>query len=109
MKAILSSLITLGICLTPINPILTLQPATAQTDNVSEKIEQLLEQAKQQSRQGKPLEAIETFKQLLTIARQHQDRELEAFSLAGLGFNYDNIGQRQQALKEYEQALLIVQ
>ncbi len=104
MKAILSSLITLGICLTPINPILTLQPAKAQTDNVSQQIQQLRQQAVQQARQGKPFESIETFKQLLTIAQQQQDRELEAFSLLGLGFNYDNIGQRQQALKQYEQA-----
>ncbi|MGK7880751.1 MAG: CHAT domain-containing protein [Crocosphaera sp.] len=107
MKAILSSLITLGICLTPINPILTVQPATAQTENLSQQIEQLRQQAVQQATQGKPFKSIETLKQLLTIAQQQQDRELEAFSLLGLGFNYDNIGQRQQALKQYEQALVI--
>ncbi len=117
MKAILSSLITLGICLTPINPILILQPATAQTENLLQQIQQIQQQiqqiqqlrrqAIQQARQGKPFESIETFKQLLTIAQQQQDRELEAFSLSGLGFNYSNIGQPQQALKKYEQALLI--
>ncbi|MGK7886556.1 MAG: tetratricopeptide repeat protein [Crocosphaera sp.] len=108
MKAILSSLITLGICLTPINPILTLQTATAQTENLRQQIQQLIEQAQQQSIQGKPFESIETLKQLLTIAQQLQSRDLEAFSLLGLGFNYNTIGQLQQAVKEYEQALVIL-
>ncbi|EAZ87907.1 hypothetical protein, partial [Crocosphaera chwakensis] len=61
MKAILSSLITLGICLTPITPILTLQPATAQTENLSQQIEQLLQQSIQLGQQNKHQEAIEKF------------------------------------------------
>ena len=107
MKQILGGILALGVCLTPVTVTLTAQPSWAQTQDVETQIQQLRQQAIQQSQQGKPLQAIETFQQVLTIARQIGDRENEAIALLGIGFKYDNIGQPQQALENYNQALVI--
>ncbi|ACK69320.1 TPR repeat-containing protein [Gloeothece citriformis PCC 7424] len=107
MKSIISSFLAVTIGLTPLSLALIEQPSWAQTQTQPQDLQQLLEQAVQQTQQGKPLEAIETFQQLLTIGRQQQDRELEALALLGLGLNYDRIGKSQQALDSCEQALVI--
>ncbi|MEA5534806.1 CHAT domain-containing tetratricopeptide repeat protein [Crocosphaera sp. XPORK-15E] len=101
-----STLLTLTLSLTPLTIPLMVQSSWGQ-ETVETDIETLPQQAIQQATQGKPLESIETFKQLLTIARQEKNRELEAFSLLGLGFNYNNIGKPQPALEQYNQALVI--
>ena len=84
------------------------QPSWGQTQNSqAEEVNRLLEQAAQQTQQGQPQQAIQTFKQALAIARELKVRESEATALLGLGLNYDNIGQPQQALDYYNQALPI--
>ncbi|ACB53817.1 hypothetical protein cce_4469 [Crocosphaera subtropica ATCC 51142] len=107
MKAILSSLITLSICLTPITPILTVQPATAQTENLSEQALQLLQQSIQLGQQDKYQEAIETLQRALGISKKIKNKELEITALLGLGFTYRSINKPTQALDYYEQALSI--
>ncbi|MGK7948612.1 MAG: tetratricopeptide repeat protein [Xenococcaceae cyanobacterium] len=109
MKRILGGIFAFGVCLTPITLSSIVQPSWAQTQNLETKIQQLKQQALQQSQQGKPLQSIKTLQQLLTIARQIGDRKLEAFAFLGMGFNYHKIGQPQEALKYYQQALPISQ
>ncbi|MEA5417674.1 tetratricopeptide repeat protein [Spirulina sp. CCNP1310] len=70
-------------------------------------VEQLLEQGFQQTQQGQPMQAIETFERVLVAARQWQARQLEATALLGIGRNYEQIGQRQQALEFYRQTLIL--
>ena len=78
------------------NPILQAQ---------SQNIETLIQQAVQYTQQGKPQQAIETSKQILKLAQQQQDQEIEALAYLYFGKNYRNIGQPQPALKNYQQAL----
>lgn len=96
MKHFFSSLLALGICLTPITIMLTPQSSWAQTQNAE--IEKLTEQARQQTQQGQHLQAIETLQQILTIARQQGDRNNEALALLFLEDNYSDIGQLKEAL-----------
>ena len=106
MKQIISSVLVLGVCLTPLTVPLMVQPSWAQSQNSQvEKLMQLIEQAQQQERQGQPRQAIETWQQILAIARQFKQREVEAVALNYIGLNYDNISQPQEALKYYNQAL----
>ena len=108
IKRILSVFLALGVCLTPVTVPLMVQPSWGQTQNSqAEEVNRLLEQAAQQTQQGQPQQAIQTFKQALAIARELKVRESEATALLGLGLNYDNIGQPQQALDYYNQALPI--
>ncbi|MEG5211849.1 CHAT domain-containing protein [Microcoleus sp. ARI1-A1] len=108
MKRIISSVLAFGVCLTPLTVPVMVQPSWAQNQDLQvEEIERLIQQAIQQGQRGKPLQAIETWQQVLAIARQFKMRELEALAFLGLGLNYDNIGQPQQALDSYNQALVI--
>src|SRR4028118_895131 len=108
MKQIISSVLVLGVCLTPLSVPLMVQPSWAQSQNSQvEKLKQLIEQAQQQERQGQPRQAIETWQQILAIARQFKERRGEARALNNIGFNYDRISQPQEALKYYNQALPI--
>ena len=106
MKRILCSLSAFAVFLTPVTALSIAQPITAQTQDLQQEAQRLLEQGKQQ---GNSLEAIETFKQALIIARQIKDRQIEGNILHSIGFTYSNIEQSQQALKYYQQALLIRQ
>ncbi len=86
-----------------------LQPTQAQIQNPQQQqIEKLLQQAEQQTRHGENTEAIATLQQVLTLARQLQDKKAEATALIGIAFNYRNIGQPQQALEFYNKALPIL-
>jgi tetratricopeptide (TPR) repeat protein len=86
------------------------QPSLAQTQNLQvEEIEGLIEQAIKQSQQEQPVESIDTLQQVLEMARQLKDKEIEAIALLGIGFNYNSIGQLETALDYYNQALLISQ
>ena len=108
MKRFISSVLVLGVCLTPLTVPLMVQPSWGQSQNSQVKqLEQLIQQAKQQEQQGQYLQAIETWQQVLAIARQFKVRKLEALALNYIGFNYNNISQPQEALKYYNQALAI--
>jgi CHAT domain-containing protein/Tfp pilus assembly protein PilF len=112
-KQILSSILALGIGLTPATistfSTLAVAPAWGQTQSPqSKELQQLLEQATQQTQGEEPQRAIETFQKALAIARQLKDKDSEATVLLAIGFNFNNIGQPQQALELYNQALPIM-
>ena len=108
MKRFISSVLVLGVCLTPLTVPVMVQPSWGQSQNsLIEEIKRLLQQATQQEKQGQLLEAIETWHQLLAIARQFKVRGLEDIALNNIGFNYYSIGQPLEALKYYNQALQI--
>ncbi len=115
MKRFISSVLALGMCLIPLSVTLIIQPSWAQSQDLQvEKLRQfqfqiflLEQQARQQIQLGQPRQAIETFQQILAIARQFQDRKEEARALLGLGLNYDSISEHQQALTAFNQALHI--
>src|SRR4028118_1166600 len=109
MKQIISSVLVLGVCLTPLSVPLMVQPSWAQSQNSQvEKLKQLIEQAQQQERQGQPRQAIETWQQILAIARQFKQRRGEAIALNYIGLNYDSISQPQEAFKYFNQALPVL-
>ncbi len=86
MKRIIISVLALGVCLTPLTVSLMVQPSWGQSQNAQvQEVERLRQQARKQQQQGQPQQAIETWQQILTIARQLKDRELEAFALNGIG------------------------
>jgi tetratricopeptide (TPR) repeat protein len=108
MKRIISSVLVLGVCLTPLTVPLMVQPSWAQSENSQvEQLRQLIQQAIQQQQQGKPREAIETWQHILAILRLLKERQFEAIVLNAIGFNYHSISQPQEALKYYNQALPI--
>lgn len=108
MKRIISSFLVLATCLTPLTVPLMVQPSWAQSPNAqSQELQRLIPQATQQQQQGKHKQAIETLQQVLALARPLKDRQLEAFVLLGIAFNYRNISQPQEALKYYNQAFPI--
>ncbi|HEY9296729.1 MAG TPA: hypothetical protein VIQ31_10190, partial [Phormidium sp.] len=79
IKRIISSVLVLGVCLTPLTVPVMVQPSWAQSQNSQvEKLKQLLQQASEQERQGQPRQAIETWQQILAIARQFKERRGEA-------------------------------
>ncbi|MEG5173821.1 tetratricopeptide repeat protein [Microcoleus sp. B3-D7] len=109
IKRIISSVLVLGVCLTPLTVPVMVQPSWAQSQNSQvEKLKQLLQQASKQERQGQHRQAIETWQQILAIARQFKERRGEARALNNIGFNYDRISQPQEALKYFNQALPII-
>jgi tetratricopeptide (TPR) repeat protein len=108
MKRFISSVLVLGVCLTPLTVPVMVQPSWGQSQNSEvEEINRLIQQARQQEKQGQLLQAIETWQQVLAIARQFKVRKLEALALNNIGFNYYRISQPQEALKYYNQALPI--
>jgi CHAT domain-containing protein/predicted negative regulator of RcsB-dependent stress response len=108
MKRFISSVLILGVCLTPLTVPVMVQPSLGQSQNSEvEEIKRLIQQARQQEKQGELLQAIETWQQVLALARQVKDTKLEALALNDIGFNYHRISQPQEALKYYNQALLI--
>ncbi|MEG3909787.1 tetratricopeptide repeat protein, partial [Microcoleus sp. w2-18aC6] len=110
MKIIISSVLVLGVCLTPLTVPVMVQPSWAQSQNSQvEELQRLLLEAKQQERQGQRQQAIQTWQQVLAIARQLKFRKIEAIALNEIGFNYNSLSQRQEALKYYNQALPITQ
>ncbi|MEG3933049.1 CHAT domain-containing tetratricopeptide repeat protein [Microcoleus sp. B13-B4] len=110
MKRIFSSVLVLGVCLTPLTLPLMVQPSWGQSQDLPvEKLEQLIQQAKQQERQGQRQQAIQTLQHILAIVREFKYREIEAIALNEIGFNYYSISQPQEALKYFNQALPIRQ
>ena len=108
MKRFISSVLVLGVCLTSLTVPVMVQPSWGQSQNsVLVEIMRLRLKARQQEKQGQAREAIETWQQVLALARQVKDKQLEALALNDIGFNYQKISQPQEALKYYNQALPI--
>ncbi|MEH1800051.1 MAG: CHAT domain-containing tetratricopeptide repeat protein [Nostoc sp.] len=113
MKKIITSLLVVGVCLTPITVMLMAQPTWGQTQNSrSQEAGRLLKQGVRLLKQGVKLtqqqehqKAIQILQQVLTIARQLKDQKFEATALVGLGRNYDDLGEKQKALDYLNQAL----
>ena len=108
MKRFISSILVLGVCLTPLTVPVMVQPSWGQSQNSPiEEINRLVQQATQQEKQGQLLQAIETLQQLLALVRQFKVRVSEYKLLNSIGFNYYRISEPQEALKYYNQALPI--
>jgi CHAT domain-containing protein/Tfp pilus assembly protein PilF len=108
MKRFISSVLVLGVCLTPLTVPLMVQPSWGQSrDSQVEEINRLIQEARQQQRQGQARQAIETWQQVLALVRQVKDKKLEVLALHDIGFNYWRISQPQEALKYLNQALPI--
>ena len=109
MQRIFSVFFTVGIALAPVIVQSTRQSAWGQVQNTHTKEEanRLLKQAQEQIQQNQLQQAIETFQQVLAIARQLQDRKLEAEALFWIGEVYREIGQPQKALEYFNQSLPI--
>ncbi|XZN97847.1 MAG: CHAT domain-containing protein [Microcoleus sp.] len=108
MKRIISSVLALGVCLTPLTVPVMVQPSWGQSQNAQvQEVERLIQQASQQQQRGQHLQAIETWQQVLASARQFKDKKNEALALNDIGFNYQRISQPQEALKYFNQALPI--
>ncbi|WP_339364023.1 CHAT domain-containing protein [Aliterella atlantica] len=102
----MSSLLVLGISLSNVAVPPIVQPTQAQTQTQQQELERLQKQARQQTQQGNPQQAIATYQKVLSVARAVKNQEAEAIALLGIGLNY-NIGQPQKALNYYNQALPI--
>ena len=101
--------VPLGVYITPVSALLIAQPSWGQTQNSSaQQAQQLLEQGKQQTRQYKHKQAIQTFQQALILGKKLKDQKLQATVLLWLGFTHNNIGERQRALKFYNQSLRLI-
>ncbi|MCC3404821.1 MAG: tetratricopeptide repeat protein [Microcoleus sp. PH2017_10_PVI_O_A] len=110
MKRFISSVLILGVCLTPLTVPLMVQPSWGQSQNLQvEELQRLIQQAKQQEEQGQLRQAIETWQQVLALARQFKIKKIEAVALNRIGLSYAEISQPQEALKYYNQALPITQ
>lgn len=71
MKQIISTVLGLGVCLTPLTVPLMVQPSWGQSQGAqSQEVQKLIQQAEQQQQQGKHKQAIETWQQVLALARQ---------------------------------------
>jgi CHAT domain-containing protein/Tfp pilus assembly protein PilF len=109
-RIIIISVLALGVCLTPLTVRLMVQPSWGQSQNEQvQELMRLIQQARKQHQGGQPQQEIETWQQILAIARQLKDRKLEGLALNNIGFKYGSISQGQEALKYYNQALPIAQ
>jgi tetratricopeptide (TPR) repeat protein len=108
MKKILTSLLAVSVCLTPITIMLMAQPTWGQTQNSqAQEAERLLEQGAKLTQQQEHQKAIQILQPVPAMAQELKDQKLEANVLVWLGFNYDALGEKQKALEFYNQALPI--
>lgn len=95
----------------PLPPYLVAQSSPTPGNSVSaqaeQELERLYELANQQSSRDQRREAIETFTQMLNLAREVANREAEGLALLGIGFQQNILGDRTAALDSYQQALVI--
>ncbi|MDJ0599050.1 MAG: tetratricopeptide repeat protein [Crocosphaera sp.] len=103
MKRILSLLLACHIHTTSIAMPLMAQTSLAPMEIFETEIEELFNQAEQQSQQGKWLNAIETWKQILLIAQQADNKQIQAMALLAIGGDYKELRQYQEALKYYDE------
>ena len=108
MKQILSIILVLSACLSPLAVPVMVQPSWAQSqDAQSQELLKLIEQADRLQKQGKHQQAIETWQQILATAQKVKNRELEGIALNAIGLNYYISSGPQEALKYFNQALPI--
>ncbi|MCU0537595.1 MAG: tetratricopeptide repeat protein [Hydrococcus sp. Prado102] len=79
----------------------------AQTQTLPDATIQLYQQGIKQFNRGQFQDALKTFEQVLPLARQINDKKLEATSLTQIGTIYRRLGQYDRALEFLEQALAI--
>jgi len=103
---LLSSLLALSIGLTPLTLMLD---SKAQTQNAPEvvRLNQLIDKAIAQTKQGQPRNAIATLQKTIELARQLKNPQVEAYALLGIGRNYSTLGEPQSALNSYNRAIAI--
>jgi CHAT domain-containing protein/Flp pilus assembly protein TadD len=110
MQKILTSILAVGVYLTPLTVTLIAQPSWGQTQNPqAQAATKLLEEARQKTQQQEYKQAIPILQQVLVMVRELKDQKLEATTLFGLGFSYNALGEKQQALSFFNQALPIFQ
>ncbi|MBK1989578.1 tetratricopeptide repeat protein [Sphaerospermopsis aphanizomenoides BCCUSP55] len=106
MKNIISQILLLSLTITPLSFTLIAQPSWGQAQvSLDKQAEQLMEKGRQLAQQQEYRQAIPMFQQVLILARQLQNKQLEADVLAWLGFCYSSLGEKQKALEFYNQAL----
>jgi tetratricopeptide (TPR) repeat protein len=77
----------------------------AQSQTTEAELQRLQDRANRQSDKGEYAQAVETWQQVLSLARQQGNQATIAQALSGLGKNYRKIGQFQKALEYHNQAL----
>jgi CHAT domain-containing protein/Tfp pilus assembly protein PilF len=108
MNRLFAVFFAIGICLVPITGVLVSEPILAQSESEQTDIKKLVDQALKQTKQGQFQDAIITWQKILTLARQFNDRRLEALILLSIGANNASLGQYQQALDYFNQTLILV-
>ena len=103
----IASLLAAAICAEPAILLPIAQPARAQTENLQQEAQRLLERGAQQTEQGQSEEAIATLQQALAVGRQINDKAIEASALLLIGRSYYSIGRPQQSLDYYNQMLAV--
>ncbi|WP_318738530.1 CHAT domain-containing protein [Roseofilum sp. SID3] len=109
---IVGTLVALGVWMTPVMVTVAEQPSWAQSRQPSAQeiraaIEPLMDQGIQLQQQGKPQQALEVWRQVLSISQQLKIKPIEAISWLFIGSNSHDMGKFQTALEVYQQALLI--
>lgn len=106
-RVIMGSLVGVAmLAATPaILPILAQRSYAQTSSSQAEQFRQLIDLGSQQMNLGQNVEAIETFKQALAIAKVIRDKKGEAMANIGMGLNYHRIGNFQEALISFEQSL----
>ena len=106
MKGFIANLAALGILVT--SGMIMGNPIVVMAQTTEAEMEQLLKQAFQQTQYGQPLQAIDIWQKLLSLAEQQKNQEFSAFVLLQLGDGYDSIEKLQASLDSYEKALQII-
>jgi CHAT domain-containing protein/Tfp pilus assembly protein PilF len=110
MKRIINGILILGLGVAPaIIGVLTLEPVLGQSQTTQrEELQQLLDQAAQQTQQGNPQQSLESLRKLLKKAQQLNHRRFEADALLGIGLNLLEVGDPEKSLEAYKQVLPIL-
>ncbi len=94
MQKILTSILAVGVYLTPLTVTLIPQPSWGQTQNPqAQAAEKLLEEAIQKGQQQEYKQAIPIFQQVLVMVRELKDQKNEALVLVWLGFCNNALGE----------------
>ncbi|MFM9100390.1 MAG: tetratricopeptide repeat protein, partial [Cyanobium sp.] len=96
----------LGVALVPVG-VLPVRSEGTGGAVVASGVQELLEEGDRQWMADRLPEAMATFSKALALARQTRDRQSEVATLNNIGIVQSGLGQPQEALKSYHQALLI--
>ncbi|MEA5618042.1 tetratricopeptide repeat protein [Cronbergia sp. UHCC 0137] len=108
MKKFLGNFLFLGLSVATLTVPLIAQPSWGQSQvSQNQQAEQLINKGKQQVQQQQYQQAIQTFQEVLGIAREVKDQRLEADTLTRIGDAYSNLKEKRKALDFYNQALRI--